>query len=65
MVEGSRDSGSNTRSNEASGRIGICVKRSETSWHKKSRGRCLAELTAGRSDEVRWMALEELWRRKR
>jgi len=63
--EGSLDSGSDTRSVEGSGRIRICTKRSETSWHKESRGRCLAESTAGRSDEVRWMALEEPGRRKR
>ena len=65
MMEGSLDSGSDTRSVQESGRIGIWAKRSETSWHKESRGRCLAELTTGRSHEVRWMALEEPWRRKR
>ena len=65
MVEGSLDSGSDTRSVEASGRIGICSKRSVTSWHKESSGRCLAELTAGQAHEVRGMALEEPWRRKR
>jgi len=65
VVEGSLDNGSDTKPVEASGRIGICAKRSETLWHKESRGRCLAELTAGRSHEVRWMALEEPWRRKR
>ena len=62
MVEGSLDRGSITRSVEASGRIGICANRLETSWHKESRSRCLAELTARRSQKVRWMALEEPWR---
>jgi len=65
VVEGSLDRGSDTRSVEASGRIGICSTRSEASWYKESRGTCLAELTAGRSYEVRGIALEEPWRRKR
>ena len=65
MVEGSLDSGSDMRSVQASRRIGICAKRAEESWHKESRGRCLADLTTGRSHEVKWMVLEEPWRRKR
>ena len=65
MTDGTLDSGSATRSVEASGRIGISSIRSETSWHKESSGRCWAELTAGPSHEVRWTALEEPRRRKR
>ena len=63
-MEGSLDSASDTSSVEASGRIGIGAKRSEGSRHKASGGRCLAELTAGLSHEIRSMALEEPWRRK-
>ena len=53
MMEGSLDSGRDTRLVKASWRIGTSAMRSKTRRHMESRGWCLAELTAGRSHEVR------------
>jgi len=53
VTEGSLHSGRDARSVEASGRMGTSAIRLEISGHMESRGRCLAELTAGRSHEVR------------